>query len=143
MWTSGKCVSSSMWILDVSRNCALCVPSKDILYCVLCSVPIKRCTVYCVLCVPIKVNSKAIIPPCCPSTAPLFVRKSYCKDGRAIIHMHFNRGVYRQKVPCFTPNSFVMVNYKTFHLKHYIVFVKICPPTGQITFLARAQRKMA
>ena len=44
------------------------------------------------------------------------------------------RGVYRQKVPCFTPNSFVMVNYKTFHLKHYIVFVKICPPTGQITF---------
>ena len=35
---------------------------------------------------------------------------------------------------CCTPNSFVMVNYKTFHLKHYIVFVKICPPTGQITF---------
>ena len=34
----------------------------------------------------------------------------------------------------FTPNSFVMVNYKTFHLKHYIVFMKICPPTGQITF---------
>ena len=35
---------------------------------------------------------------------------------------------------CFPPNSFVMVNYEPFHLKHYIVFVKICPPTGQITF---------
>ena len=49
---------------------------------------------------------------------------------------------YRQKCSCCTPNSFVMVNYKTFNQKHYIVFVKICPPTGQITFLARAQRKM-
>ena len=27
-----------------------------------------------------------------------------------------------------------MVQYKTFDLKHYIVFVKIKPPTGQITF---------
>ena len=45
-----------------------------------------------------------------------------------------NRGGYRQKVPCFTPNSFVMVNNKTFHLKHHLVFVKICPPNGQITF---------
>ena len=26
----------------------------------------------------------------CLSTAPLFVRKSYCKDGRAIMYMHFN-----------------------------------------------------
>ena len=34
----------------------------------------------------------------------------------------------------FSPNSFVMVNYKTYHLKHYIVFVKICPPNCQITF---------
>ena len=42
---------------------------------------------------------------------------------------------------CFTPNFFVMVNYKTFHLKHYIVFVKICPPTGQITFYPILQGK--
>ena len=41
----------------------------------------------------------------------------------------------------FPPNSFVMVNYKTFHLKHYIVFVKICPPTGQITFYPILQGK--
>ena len=34
---------------------------------------------------------------------------------------------------CLTPNSFVMVNYKTFHLTHHLVFVKFCPPTGQIT----------
>ena len=27
-----------------------------------------------------------------------------------------------------------MVNYKTLHLKHHIVSVKFCPPTGQITF---------
>ena len=65
-------------------------PIKRYTSCVLCSVLIKRCTVHFVLCVPIKVNSKAIIPPCCPSTAPLFVRKSYCKDGRAIMYMHFN-----------------------------------------------------
>ena len=48
--------------------------------------------------------------------------------------LHTVMGGYRQKVSCFSPNSFVMVNYKTFHLKHYIVFVKIGPPTGQITF---------
>ena len=34
-----------------------------------------------------------------------------------------------------------MVNYKTFHLKHYIVFVKICPSTGQITFYPILQGK--
>ena len=45
-----------------------------------------------------------------------------------------NRAGYRQKVSCFLGNSFVMVQYKTFDLKHYIVFVKIGPPTGQITF---------
>ena len=44
------------------------------------------------------------------------------------------RGGYTSKVSHFSSNSFVMVKYKTFHLKHYIVFVKICPPTGQITF---------
>ena len=32
------------------------------------------------------------------------------------------------------PNSYVMVQYKTFGLKHYIVFLKKNPPTGQITF---------
>ena len=41
---------------------------------------------------------------------------------------------YRYKVSCFPPKSFVVVNYEPFHQKHYIVFVKICPPTGQITF---------
>ena len=41
-----------------------------------------------------------------------------------------------QSVLCsrLPPNSYVMVQYKTFDLKHYIVFVKIKPPTGQITF---------
>ena len=51
-----------------------------------------------------------------------------------IISCNVIREGYRQKVSCFTPNSFVMVNYKTFHLKHHIVFVKICPPTGRFTF---------
>ena len=49
-------------------------------------------------------------------------------------HFIIIRGGYRQKIPCFTPNSFVMNNCKTFHLKHHLGFVKICPPTGQITF---------
>ena len=38
-----------------------------------------------------------------------------------------------------------MVRYKTFDLKHYIVFVKIKPPTGQITFWIsplKAQKKV-
>ena len=52
-----------------------------------------------------------------------------------ILHADVRAG-YRQKVSCFLGNSFVMVQYKTFDLKHYIVFVKIGPPTGQITFLA-------
>ena len=50
---------------------------------------------------------------------------------------HYDVGVeiYQNDISsCFTPNSIVMINYKTFHLKHYIVFVKICPPNGQITF---------
>merc|ERR1712012_1371600 len=34
----------------------------------------------------------------------------------------------------FTPISYVMVQYKTFGLKHFIVFVKKMPPTGHITF---------
>ena len=42
-----------------------------------------------------------------------------------------------QTIPAGTHcSSFVMVNYKRFHIKHHIVFVKICPPTSQITFLA-------
>ena len=43
--------------------------------------------------------------------------------------------IHQNDIPSHFPsNSFVMVKYKTFHLKHHIVFVKICPPTGQITF---------
>ena len=45
-----------------------------------------------------------------------------------------NREGYTSKVSRFPSNSFVMVKCKTFRLKHHIVFVKIWPPTGQITF---------
>ena len=57
----------------------------------LCRVPIKRCTVHCVLCAVCTHQSQqqGDNSPCL-STAPLFVRKSYCKDGRAIMYMHFN-----------------------------------------------------
>ena len=34
-----------------------------------------------------------------------------------------------------------MNNCKTFHLKHHLGFVKICPPTGQITFYPILQGK--
>ena len=34
----------------------------------------------------------------------------------------------------FPPKSYVMVQYKTFDITHYIVFVKKRPATGQITF---------
>ena len=39
-----------------------------------------------------------------------------------------------KKVAGSPPNSFDMVQNKTFELKHYMVFVKNNPPTGQITF---------
>ena len=70
---------------------APCVPIKRYTSCVLCSVPIKRCRVHCVLCEVCAHQSQqqGDNSPCL-STAPLFVRKSYCKDGRAIMYMHFN-----------------------------------------------------
>ena len=43
----------------------------------------------------------------------------------------------------FLLNSFITVKYKAFHQKHHIVFMKIWPPTGQITFLAFYKGKMA
>ena len=53
--------------------------------------PIKRCTLHCVLCAVCAHQSQqqGDNSPCL-STAPLFVRKSHCKDGRAIMYMHFN-----------------------------------------------------
>ena len=70
---------------------APCVPIKRYTSCVLCSVPIKRCTVHCFLCEVCAHQSQqqGDNSPCL-STAPLFVRKSYSKDGLAIMYMHFN-----------------------------------------------------
>ena len=48
--------------------------------------------------------------------------------------------VETKKFHVFPPNSLVMVNYKTYHLKHYIAFVKIRPPSGKITYLISPYR---
>ena len=64
----------------------------------------------------------------------LFRKIDFFKGWLPLPALQISREGYRQKVASCTPNSFVMVKYKTFHLKHYIVFVKICPPTGQLTF---------
>ena len=65
---------------------------------------------------------------------PLSFHQRSCLILKIEMGLFLTRGGYKQKVSSFSPNSFVMVKYKTFHLKHHIVFVKICPPTGQITF---------
>ena len=56
------------------------------------------------------------------------------QDGLSTLKLGGVKNYQSELFPCLPPNSFVMVKYKTFHLKHYIVFVKKMPPTGQITF---------
>ena len=71
-------------------------------------------------------NKTFFLTPAPNSPAPNFIAWSIATNRTG--------GGFTNISSCVTPNSFVMVNYKTFYLKHYIFFVKICPPNGQITF---------
>ena len=89
------------------------------------------------------------LPPRFPRNSPFFVVSTRNNDLSVLplsTHRELSEktkllllqagGGYRQKVPCLTPNSFVMVNYKTFHLKHHLAFVKILPSNRPNYFLS-------
>ena len=43
-------------------------------------------------------------------------------------------GEVNKKVSGLPPNSYVIIQYNTFSLKHYVVFLEKRPATGQTTF---------